>query len=60
MQAPKGYAYRTLHVLDPGGRLEVDPGVAHQALNRGTEDVMFLVISQPPSHSDREVVPPTP
>ncbi|HEU6451853.1 MAG TPA: cupin domain-containing protein [Gemmatimonadaceae bacterium] len=44
----------TVHSLDAGVGLEVAPGVAHQALNRGGADVEFLVISQPPSHGDRE------
>ncbi len=43
-----------VHSLDAGVGLEVAPGVAHQALNRSGADVEFLVISQPPSHGDRE------
>jgi len=33
--------------------LEVAPKQAHQAFNRGEQDVRFLVTSQPPSHGDR-------
>jgi mannose-6-phosphate isomerase-like protein (cupin superfamily) len=33
--------------------VEVPPGVRHQMLNESTEDVEFLVVSQPPSHGDR-------
>jgi mannose-6-phosphate isomerase-like protein (cupin superfamily) len=44
----------TVHSLDAGVGLEVAPGAAHQALNRSSADVEFLVISQPPSHGDRE------
>ena len=47
----------TVHALDAGVGLEIAPGVAHQALNRGRVDVRFLVISQPPSHGDRELAP---
>jgi hypothetical protein len=28
--------------------------MSHQVFNRGREDARFLVISQPPSHGDRE------
>jgi len=47
----------TVHALGPGQGLEVPPGAAHQALNRGADDAAFLVVSQPPSHGDRELVP---
>jgi mannose-6-phosphate isomerase-like protein (cupin superfamily) len=43
-----------VHTLDAGVGLEVAPGTAHQALNQSGADVEFLVISQPPSHGDRE------
>ena len=33
--------------------IEVAPEVLHQAFNRSSKDVRFLVISQPPSHGDR-------
>ena len=33
--------------------LEVAPGAPHQAFNRSSDDVRFLVVSQPPSHGDR-------
>jgi mannose-6-phosphate isomerase-like protein (cupin superfamily) len=40
--------------------IEIAPGHAHQALNRGEREVRFLVTSQPPSHGDRvEAVTPT-
>ncbi len=42
-----------VHILRQGEGLEVAPGLAHQAFNRGLEDVSFLVTSQPPSHGDR-------
>jgi mannose-6-phosphate isomerase-like protein (cupin superfamily) len=41
------------HGLGPNQGLEVAPGLAHQAFNRGGSDVRFLVVSQPPSHGDR-------
>ena len=34
--------------------LEIAPGQPHQALNRSGTDTHFLVISQPPSHGDRQ------
>ena len=46
-------------VLGQGEGLEVAPGSAHQVLNHGSTDARFLVISQPPSHGDRELVPRT-
>lgn len=40
-------------VIAAGKGVEVHPGQAHQAINRGQADVRMLVISQPPSHGDR-------
>ena len=40
-------------VIAAGKGVEVHPGQAHTASNRGTADVRMLVISQPPSHVDR-------
>lgn len=45
---------QTLHA---GEGLEIAPGTPHQAFNRSAADVTFLVVSQPPSHGDRELVP---
>ena len=39
--------------------LTVPAEIPHQVFNRSDEDVRFLVISQPPSHSDRVFVPQT-
>jgi len=50
----------TVHRLAAGVGLEIAPGAAHQACNCGAHDVVFLVVSQPPSHGDRELVPPAP
>jgi len=36
--------------------VQVEPGVTHQMLNRSQGAVEFLVVSQPQSHGDREVV----
>jgi mannose-6-phosphate isomerase-like protein (cupin superfamily) len=33
--------------------LEIAPGEKHQAINRSSADVRFIVTSQPPSHGDR-------
>jgi len=41
------------HSLTPRQGLEIAPGERHQALNRSTADVRFIVISTPPSHGDR-------
>ncbi len=41
------------HALTAGMGLEIAPKCAHQAMNRGGEDVRFLVVSQPRSHGDR-------
>ena len=40
-------------VLNTHEGLEIAPGLAHQAFNRGADEVRFLVVSQPPSHGDR-------
>jgi mannose-6-phosphate isomerase-like protein (cupin superfamily) len=40
-------------VLREGQGLEIAPGEVHQAANRASGTVRFLVISQPPSHGDR-------
>lgn len=45
------------HELGAGQGLEVAPHVAHQVFNRSNADVEFLVVSQPPSHGDREPAP---
>ncbi len=44
-----------VHVLRAGVGLEIAPGVVHQALNRGGDDVRFLVMSAPASHGDRQL-----
>ncbi|HEX8833795.1 MAG TPA: cupin domain-containing protein [Abditibacteriaceae bacterium] len=36
--------------------VEVNPGTAHQVFNTSDSDAEFLVVSQPPSHADRETV----
>jgi mannose-6-phosphate isomerase-like protein (cupin superfamily) len=42
-----------LFTLYAGEGLEIAPGQAHRAMNRGSVPVRFLVISQPPNHGDR-------
>jgi uncharacterized cupin superfamily protein len=42
-----------VHALAGGMGLQIAPGQAHQAMNRSSADVRFLVVSQPPSHGDR-------
>jgi mannose-6-phosphate isomerase-like protein (cupin superfamily) len=44
------------HVLRAGEGLQIEPGVPHQMWNRSPHPVEFLVVSQPHSHGDREVV----
>lgn len=43
--------------LSAGEGLWIPVGTPHQMKNESGEDVHFLVISQPPSHGDREIVP---
>ncbi len=43
-------------VLTAGKGIWIPTGVAHQMKNDSGNDVHFLVISQPPSHGDRENV----
>ena len=45
---------REEHCLTPSTGLTVPVRTPHQVFNRGREDARFLVISQPPSHGDRE------
>jgi quercetin dioxygenase-like cupin family protein len=45
----------TVHLLPVGTGLEIAPGVDHQALNRSSASVDFLVVSHPPSHGDRQL-----
>jgi len=40
-------------VLGPRQGLAVPPGAPHRLINRGSSDLVFLVISAPPSHGDR-------
>ncbi len=40
-------------LLTTGQGLEIAPEASHQAMNRSSGDVRFLVTSQPPSHGDR-------
>jgi mannose-6-phosphate isomerase-like protein (cupin superfamily) len=39
--------------LAEGEGLEIAPGIVHQARNTSSNEVRFLVISQPPSQGDR-------
>lgn len=41
------------YALVPRQGLEIAPGERHQAHNRSSADVRFIVISNPPSHGDR-------
>jgi len=43
------------YILQARQGLEIAPGQPHQALNRSGADSRFLVISQPPSHEDRQL-----
>jgi mannose-6-phosphate isomerase-like protein (cupin superfamily) len=49
----------TVFLLRQHEGLEVAPLVPHQFRNEADTDVIFLVISVPPSHGDRETVAPT-
>jgi mannose-6-phosphate isomerase-like protein (cupin superfamily) len=44
------------HVLESHSGIEVPPMTPHQARNESAAAVEFLVISEPPSHGDREAV----
>lgn len=48
----EGHRYQ----LKPKQGLHIDPGKAHQLSNQHTQELMFLVISTPPSHGDRVLV----
>ncbi len=39
--------------LAKGSGMEIRPGVRHRFCNRTSDDVVFLVVSAPPSHGDR-------
>jgi mannose-6-phosphate isomerase-like protein (cupin superfamily) len=43
--------------LSPGEAIQVLPGIPHRVFNNSSTDTRFLVISQPPSHGDRQLVP---
>ena len=43
-----------MHHVPQGSGLEVRRGEPHQVFNNGSRPAEFLVISQPPSHGDRE------
>lgn len=45
------------HAVGAGAGIELAPGLAHQVANASDGDTEFLVISQPPSHGDREAAP---
>jgi quercetin dioxygenase-like cupin family protein len=49
----------TVHVLTGGQGLQVDAGQVHEVRNRSVEHARFLVVSSPPSHADRYLVPST-
>ena len=42
--------------VSAGEGLPMEPGVAHRVENPGKQDLTLLVVSQPPSHGDREEV----
>ena len=42
--------------LARGASLEIAPGTVHQVRNESSADVIFLVISVPPSRGDRKQV----
>lgn len=42
--------------ISAGEGLHIEPGVPHRIINRSSEPVQFLVISQPESHGDRTIV----
>lgn len=46
-----------MHHVAAGSGLEVRRGEPHQVFNNGSVAAEFLVVSQPPSHGDREEIP---
>jgi quercetin dioxygenase-like cupin family protein len=48
------------HVLAAREGIEIAPGVPHAVRNASDAPAEFLVVSQPPSHGDREPAPLTP
>jgi len=42
------------YLMAAGEGLEIAPGRPHQAINHSGANARFLVISQPPSHGDRQ------
>ncbi len=44
-----------VYTIDADHGLHVAAGVSHRLSNRGDVDLVFLVISSPPSHGDRVV-----
>lgn len=46
-----------VHELAAGDALHVPAGAAHRLVNRGTDDLRFLVVSAPMARGDREGVP---
>ena len=47
----------TSYEVGPCSGLAVPAGVPHRVHNAWDEAAEFLVVSQPPSHGDRELVP---
>jgi mannose-6-phosphate isomerase-like protein (cupin superfamily) len=43
-----------LMALTAGEGIAIPAGTSHQMRNESTDEVHFLVVSQPPSHGDRE------
>ena len=43
--------------LIAGEGIWIPAGTSHQIRNESSDEVHFLVVSQPPSHGDREVLP---
>jgi len=46
-----------LVTLAAGHGISIPSGIPHQMRNNSGEDIHFLLVSQPPSHGDREVAP---
>ncbi len=42
-----------IHTLKQNQGVHVPPGVPHQLRNESSKDLVFIVISTPPSHGDR-------
>ncbi|WP_410198449.1 cupin domain-containing protein, partial [Aliarcobacter butzleri] len=44
-----------IHQMTAGSGIHIPAGIPHQLSNHQTDDLVFLVVSTPPSHGDRVI-----